>query len=98
MKQKMREILDKIPLKKLPDTLAQKVCNPIWKKIIDAIEHGEVQPILELINTIDKEQRSSCLPHPFKQSMDTFPTKSRREGMCNFIFFSELNNYSDIMV
>ncbi len=85
----------KIPKKKLPDTLAQKVCNPIWKKIIDAIEHGDVQPILELINTIDKEQRSPCLPHPFKKSMDTFPTKSRREGMCNFIFFSDLNNNNE---
>ncbi|WP_255446188.1 hypothetical protein [Synechococcus sp. RS9902] len=84
-----------IPSKKLPNTLTQKVRNSEWKKIIYAIEHQKVKPILELINKIDKSQNSPCLPHPFRESIDTFPTKSIREGMCNFIFFSDLNNSNE---
>ena len=81
-----------IPSKKLPNTLAQEVCNPLWKKIIHSIERREVQPIIEIIETIDKEKSSPCLPHPFIESVNTFPVKSVRQGMCNFIFFSDSNN------
>ena len=79
----------KIPAKKLPDTLAQEVCNPFWKKIINSIENGEVKPIIEVINLIDKCSDSPCLPHPFVKDIDTYPTKSIRQGMCNFLFFSD---------
>jgi len=81
-----------IPSKKLPNTLAQEVCSPLWKKIIHSIEKREVQPIIEIIETIDKEKSSPCLPHPFMESVDTFPVKNVRQGMCNFIFFSDSHN------
>ncbi len=81
-----------IPTKKLPNTLAQEVCNPLWKKIIHSIENKEVQPILEIIQAIDKDKGSPCLPHPFMEAVDTFPVKSVRQGMCNFIFFSDSQN------
>ena len=81
-----------IPAQKLPNTLAQEVCSPLWKKIIHSIENKEVQPILEIIQAIDKSRGSPCLPHPFMGSVDTFPVKSVRQGMCNFVFFSDSEN------
>lgn len=81
-----------IPPKKLPNTLAQEVCNPLWKKIIHSIENEEVQPILEIIQAIEKDKGSPCLPHPFMEAVDTYPVKSVRQGMCNFIFFSDSQN------
>ena len=78
-----------IPSQKLPNTLSQEVCNPLWKTIIDSIKNREVEPILDVIQTIEKCKGSPCLPHPFMEGVDTFPTKSVREGMCNFIFFSD---------
>ena len=78
-----------IPSEKLPNTLAEEVCNPLWKKIIDSIENKDIQPILEIIQTIDKAKAPPCIPHPFMQELDTFPDKSVRQGMCNFIFFSD---------
>ena len=81
-----------IPPKKLPNTLVQEVCSPLWKKIIHSIENKEVQPILEIIQAIDKGRGSPCLPHPFMDTIDTFPVKSVRQGMCNFIFFSDSEN------
>ena len=82
----------KVPAQKLPDTLAQEVCNPLWKRIIESIENGEVEPIIEVINLIGKQASPPCLPHPFKEDIDTFPVKSVRQGMCNFIFFSDSLN------
>ena len=81
-----------IPPQKLPNTLAQEVCNPLWKKIIQSIENEEVQPILEIIQAIDKDKGPPCLPHPFMEAVDTFPVKNVRQGMCNFIFFSDSKN------
>ena len=81
-----------IPPKKLPNTLVQEVCSPLWKKIIHSIENKEVQPILEIIQAIDKGRGSPCLPHPFLDAVDTFPVKSVRQGMCNFVFFSDSEN------
>ena len=82
----------KIPVKKLPDTLAQEVCNPLWKRIIESIENGEIEPIIEIIHLIDAHAGPPCLPHPFIKEVDTFPVKSVRQGMCNFIFFSDSLN------
>jgi len=81
-----------IPSKKLPNSLTQDVCHPLWKRIIHAIENGEVEPILEIIQKIDEQKGAPCLPHPFKEAVDTFPVKNVRQGMCNFIFFSDSNN------
>ena len=78
-----------IPTKKLPNILSHETCTPLWKKIIQSIENKEVQPILDFIQTIDKCDEVPCLPHPFMEAVDTFPTQSVREGMCNFIFFSD---------
>ena len=81
-----------IPPQKLPSTLSQEVSHPLWKRIIHAIENGDVKPILEIIEKIDKQKGAPCLPHPFLEAVDTFPVKSARQGMCNFIFFSDSNN------
>ena len=78
-----------IPDKKLNNILTQSSCTPLWKRIIHSIENREVEPILDLIQAIEKCKGSPCLPHPFMEGVDTFPTKSVREGMCNFIFFSD---------
>ena len=78
-----------IPSNKLPSSLAQEVRSSLWIKIIHSIENRQAEPILELINTIDRQKGSPCLPHPFIESLDTFPVKSIRQGMCNFIFFSD---------
>ena len=81
-----------IPSKKLPSSLADTVCSPLWKNTIHAIETGKVKPILEIVRSIDKQNGAICLPHPFIQNLDTFATKSMRQGMCNFIFFRDGSN------
>jgi hypothetical protein len=81
----------KIP-SKLPRSLARKLQSPLWKGIINSIENKEVEVILETIKTIDRQKGILCLPHPFMEGVDTFPTKSIRQGMCNHIFFSDSNN------
>ena len=81
-----------IPSKKLPSSLAEKVRSPLWKNIIHSIETGKVEPVLELVKSIDKRNEPVCLPHPFIENLDTFASKSMRQGMCNFIFFNDSNN------
>ena len=77
---------------KLPTSLARKVCNPLWKTIIDSIENKDVETVLEIIKTIDRQKQILCIPHPFIEDVDTFPVKSMRQGMCNFIFFNDESN------
>ena len=81
-----------IPSKKLPSSLAEKVRSPLWKNIIHSIETGKVEPVLELVKSIDKRNEPVCLPHPFIENLNTFASKSMRQGMCNFIFFNDSNN------
>ena len=81
-----------IPSKKLPSSLAKKVRSPLWKNIIHSIETGKVEPVLELVKSIDKRNEPVNLPHPFIENLDTFASKSMRQGMCNFIFFNDSNN------
>lgn len=72
---------------KLPSSLCRETRSPFWKKIIHSIENKEVETILEIVKTIDKQKEILCLPHPFLKSIDTFPAKSIRQGMCNYVFF-----------
>ena len=74
---------------KLPNSLAKKTCSPLWKKIIQAIENKDVETVFEFVQSIDRQQDVLCLPHPFIDNIETFPSKSVREGMCNFIFFHD---------
>ena len=74
-----------IPSKKLPSSLAKKICSPLWKSIIHSIETGNVKTVQTLVKSIDKKQEAICLPHPFLEDLDTFVTKNMRQGMCNFI-------------
>ena len=76
---------------KLPNSLAKKTCSPLWKKIVQAIEDKDVETVFEFVKSIDRQQDILCLPHPFMDNIDTFPSKSVREGMCNFIFFHDKN-------
>ena len=76
-----------IPSKKLPNSLAKEVCNPLWKKIINSIEKSDIKTLLEIIEPIYKQEGAFCLPHPFVENLDTFASKSVRKGMCNYIFF-----------
>ena len=76
---------------KLPNSLAKKTCSPLWKKIVQAIENKDVETVFEFVKSIDRQQDILCLPHPFMDNIDTFPSKSVREGMCNFIFFHDKN-------
>ena len=77
---------------KLPSSLARKVCSPFWKHLIDSIENKDVETVLEIVKTIDRQKKILCLPHPFIEDVDTFPVKSIRQGMCNLIFFNDANN------
>ena len=81
-----------IPSKKLPSSLVEKVRSPLWKNIIHSIESGNVEPVLELVKSIDKRNEPLCLPHPFIENLETFASKSMRQGMCNFVFFNDSNN------
>ena len=74
---------------KLPSSLARNVCSHFWKNIIDSIENKDVETVLEVVKTIDRQKQVLCLPHPFIEGIDTFPFKSIRQGMCNFIFFND---------
>ena len=80
-----------IPSKKLP-SIAQKVRSPLWKSIIQSIEIKKVETVLDLVKKIDQQNGFLCLPHPFIDNLDTFASKSMRQGMCNFIFFSDSTN------
>ena len=77
---------------KLPSSLARKVCSPFWKHLIDSIENKDVETVLEIVKTIDRQRQILCIPHPFIEDIDTFPVKSIRQGMCNFIFFNDESN------
>ena len=72
---------------KLPSSLRREICGPLWKNIINYIENKEVEEILKIVKSIDKQKGVICLPHPFIEAVDTFPAKSLRQGMCNYIFF-----------
>ena len=74
---------------KLSSSLAEEVCSPLWKKIISSIENQEVEIILGIVKGIDTCEGILHLPHPFIDAVDTFPVKSMRHGMCNFIFFHD---------
>ena len=76
-----------IPSKKLPNDLSQKVCPPLWKKIISSIENRDIDTLLPILETIYKQKDAFCLPHPFVEDLETFASKSVRKGMCNYIFF-----------
>ena len=85
-------IINKIRIpRKLSTSLARKICSPLWKRIIKSIEKKEVETILEIVKAIDTQKGSPCFPHPFVEALDTFPAKSIRQGMCNFIFFYDSN-------
>ena len=60
--------------------------------LIDSIENKDVETVLAIIKTIDRQKQILCIPHPFIEDLDTFPVKSMRQGMCNFIFFKDENN------
>ena len=77
---------------KLPSSLAKDVCSPFWKKLISSIENKEAETVLEIVKTFDRHKDIICIPHPFVEDLDTFPAKSMRQGMCNFIFFQDTNN------
>ena len=77
---------------KLSSSLARKVCSPFWKYLIDSIENKDVETVLEIVKTIDRQRQILCIPHPFIEDVDTFPVKSTRQGMCNFIFFNDESN------
>ena len=77
---------------KLSSSLAEEVCSPLWKKIISSIENQEVEIILGIVKGIDTCEGILHLPHPFIDAVDTFPVKSMRHGMCNFIFFHDSTN------
>ena len=90
---------DKISIKfkfqvpsKLPDTLSRDLINHRWKRIIAAIENKRVEEVLEEVKSIGKNNNIITLPHPFKEDIVTYATKSTREGMCNFIFFVDENH------
>ena len=76
-----------IPPRKLPNSLAKEVCNPLWIKIINSIEKCDLKTLLDIIEPIYKQEGAFCLPHPFMKDLDTFASKSVRKGMCNYIFF-----------
>ena len=76
-----------IPSKKLPNSLAKEVYSPFWKKIVNSIEKCDFKTLLDIIEPIYKQEGAFCLPHPFVEDLDTFASKSIREGMCNYIFF-----------
>ena len=76
-----------IPSKKLPNSLAKEVYSPFWKKIVNSIEKCDIKTLLDIIEPIYKQEGAFCLPHPFVEDLDTFASKSIREGMCNYIFF-----------
>ena len=84
---------DKIRIpSKLPSSLSRNVCSQFWKTTIDSIENKDVEAVLEIVKTIDRERKAICFPHPFIEDVDTHPVKSIRQGMCNFIFFNDANN------
>jgi len=83
-----------IPSQKLPCSLAQKVRSPLWKSIIQSIEIKKVETVLDLVKKIDQQNGFLCLPHPFIENLDTFASKSMRQGMCNFVFFSDSTNHN----
>ena len=83
-----KEIKHKIHIpRKLPSSLVRKIQSPFWKKLVKSIEKKEVETVLEIVKTIDRQKKFLCLPHPFLEAIDTFAAKSIRQGMCNFIFF-----------
>jgi hypothetical protein len=88
-----REIKHEVHIpRKLSSSLGREICSPFWKKIIESIEKKEVETILEIVKTIDKQKGFLCLPHPFIKTIDTFAARSVRQGMCNFIFFYDSNS------
>lgn len=88
-----QSIKDKIRIpSKLPSSLGLNVCSQFWKTIIDSIENKDVETVLEIVKTIDRQRRIICFPHPFMEDVDTYPTKNIRQGMCNFIFFNDASN------
>ena len=90
---KKREIKHEVYIpRKLSSSLGIKICSPFWKKIINSIEKKEVETVLEIVKTIDKQKGFLCLLHPFVKAIDTFAARSVRQGMCNFIFFYDSNS------
>lgn len=80
---------------KLPSSLSRNVCSQFWKTTIDSIENKDVEAVLEIVKTIDRETKTLYLPHPFIEDIDTHPVKSIRQGMCNFIFFNDASNENE---
>ena len=78
-----------IPAKRLPSSLTQEVCSPLWKNIIQSIENNDVDAVFRLVEKIGEQKENLLLPHPFIENVKTFPVTSLRQGMCNFIFFND---------
>ena len=78
-----------IPAKKLPSSLAQELCSPLWRNIIQSIENNDVDAVFKLVERIGEQKENLILPHPFVENVETFPVNSLRQGMCNFIFFND---------
>ena len=74
---------------KLQCSLSQDVVPPWWKHVIKSIESKDFDSILKILRAIDKSKGILYIPHPFIENIDTFPIKNIRQGMCNFIFFSD---------
>ena len=74
---------------KLQSSLSQDVVSPWWKHVIKSIESKDFDSILKILRAIDKSKGILYIPHPFIENIDTFPIKNIRQGMCNFIFFSD---------
>ena len=78
-----------IPVKRLPSSLTQELCSPLWRNIIQSIENNDVDAVLKLVERIGEQKENLILPHPFVENVETFPVNSLRQGMCNFIFFND---------
>ena len=73
------------------ESIVDKISSPLWKEIINSIQKNNIKPVLKLVKEIDQGKEFVCLPHPFIK-VDTYPFKSIRKDMWNYIFFHDSNN------
>ena len=77
-----KEIKHKIDIpRQLPSSLVRKTQSSFWKKLVKSIEIKEVETVLEIVKTIDRQKKFLCLPHPFLEAIDTFAAKSIRQAI-----------------
>ena len=66
-----------IPAKKLPSSLAQELCSPLWRNIIQSIENNDVDAVFKLVERIGEQKEKTLYAYHTRSTRKQTSAKYR---------------------